>query len=234
MSFVFCSERHLFEPATPPAKSNTNSCTTYAPWPKHRVPLVPDDSRLRAGCCGAIPQPARAAIRQSKLLTKGEQIRWDSGDVKVFSRKRNRGHSQLRFKSCRHAAATYNKNETNHYIHTLSLTSRVICFCGGQFHAGADNSARNQRDRSGETQTSGDQSNSSPDINTTAAIRRAIMHDDSLSMMAKNVKIVAENGAVTLRGPVKSAAEKAKIAELAQNAAQGAKIDNQLEVKAAE
>jgi len=60
------------------------------------------------------------------------------------------------------------------------------------------------------------------------------MHDDSLSMMAKNVKIVAENGAVTLRGPVKSAAEKAKIAELAQNAAQGAKIDNQLEVKASE
>ena len=60
------------------------------------------------------------------------------------------------------------------------------------------------------------------------------MHDDSLSMMAKNVKIVAENGAVTLRGSVKSAAEKAKIAQLAHNAAQGAKIDNQLVVKAAD
>jgi hyperosmotically inducible protein len=98
----------------------------------------------------------------------------------------------------------------------------------------ADNSGRNTRDRSGETQTSGDQSNSSPDIKTTAAIRRAIMRDDSLSMMAKNVKIVAENGAVTLRGPVKSAAEKAKIAQLAQNAAQGVRIDNQIEVKASE
>ena len=98
----------------------------------------------------------------------------------------------------------------------------------------ADNSGRNTRDRSGETQTSGDQSNSSPDIKTTAAIRRAIMHDDSLSMMAKNVKIVAVNGAVTLRGPVKNSAEKAKIAQLAQNAAQGAKIDNQVEVKASE
>ena len=98
----------------------------------------------------------------------------------------------------------------------------------------ADNSGRNARDRSDETQTSGDQSNSSPDIKTTAAIRRAIMHDDSLSMMAKNVKIIADNGAVTLRGPVKSAAEKTKIAQLAQNAAQGAKIDNQLEVKALE
>ena len=127
-------------------------------------------------------------------------------------------------------------------INMKRITISILClsivaasaFAEDNSTPAADNSARNQRDRSGESQTSGDQSNSSPDIKTTAAIRRAIMHDDSLSMMAKNVKIVAENGAVTLRGPVKSAAEKAKIAELAQNAAQGAKIDNQLEVKASE
>jgi osmotically-inducible protein OsmY len=35
-----------------------------------------------------------------------------------------------------------------------------------------------------------------------------------------------------LRGPVKTEAEKTKIAELAQSAAGNAKIDNQLEVKA--
>ena len=98
----------------------------------------------------------------------------------------------------------------------------------------ADNSGRNKRDRTGETQTSGDQSNSSQDIKTTAAIRRAVMHDDSLSMTAKNVKIITENGVVTLRGPVKSAEEKAKIAQLAQSAAGEAKIENQLEVKMAE
>ena len=50
--------------------------------------------------------------------------------------------------------------------------------------------------------------------------------------MAKNVKIVTANGTVTLRGPVKSDAEKAKIAELAQSAGSNVKIDNQLEVKA--
>jgi hyperosmotically inducible protein len=119
-------------------------------------------------------------------------------------------------------------------ISILCLSVVVVSAFAEDTPTPADNSGRNERDRSGETQTSGDQSNSSPDIKTTAAIRRAIMHDDSLSMMAKNVKIVAENGAVTLRGPVKSAAEKAKIAQLAQNAAQGAKIDNQLEVKASE
>ena len=98
----------------------------------------------------------------------------------------------------------------------------------------ADNSARNKRDRSGETQTSGDQSNSSANIKVTAAIRRAIVHDGSLSMMAKNVKIITENGVVMLRGPVKSEAEKTKIAELARAHAGSAKVEDHLEVKASE
>ena len=98
----------------------------------------------------------------------------------------------------------------------------------------ADNSGRNKRDRSGETQTSDDQSNSSADTKTTAAIRRAIMQEDSLSTMAKNVKIITENGVVTLRGPVKSEAEKTKIAELAKTHAGNAKVEDQLEVKASE
>jgi osmotically-inducible protein OsmY len=97
----------------------------------------------------------------------------------------------------------------------------------------ADNSARNERDRSGETKTSGDQSNSKADIKTTAAIRRAVLRDHALSMMAKNAKIITENGMVTLRGPVKSDQEKATIEKLARAAAPDARIDNQLEVKEA-
>ena len=96
----------------------------------------------------------------------------------------------------------------------------------------ADNTSKNQRDRSGETRTSGDQSNSNEDIQLTATIRRAVVKDHSLSATAKNVKIITANGTVTLRGPVKNDAEKTKIAELAQQAAGNAKIDNQLEVKA--
>lgn len=96
----------------------------------------------------------------------------------------------------------------------------------------ADNSGRNERDRSGQTETSGDQSNSSADIKTTATIRRALMHESSLSMTAKNVKIITENGVVTLRGPVMTEAEKTKIVELAKTHAGTAKIEDQLEVKA--
>ena len=79
--------------------------------------------------------------------------------------------------------------------------------------------------------SSGDQSNSQEDVKITAAIRRAVVGDHSLSATAKNVKIITANGLVTLRGPVKNDAEKAKIAELAQSAAGNAKINNQLEVK---
>lgn len=99
--------------------------------------------------------------------------------------------------------------------------------------APADNSARNARDRSGETQTSGDQSNTKPDIQTTAAIRRAVMKDSSLSMTAKNVKIITADGVVTLRGPVNTAAEKSAIEKDAKAAAGKATINNQIEVKAA-
>jgi osmotically-inducible protein OsmY len=98
--------------------------------------------------------------------------------------------------------------------------------------APADNTAKNERDRSGETPTSGDQSNNPEDIKITAAIRRAIVGENSLSMTAKNVKIITAEGKVTLRGPVKNDEEKAMIAKLAQSAAGEAKIDNQLEVTA--
>ena len=94
-----------------------------------------------------------------------------------------------------------------------------------------DNSGKNERDRSSETKTSGDQSNSSEDTKITADVRRAIVKDSSLTMTAKNVKVITAGGIVTLRGPVKSAEEKTKIEQLAAAAAGGAKIDNQLEIK---
>lgn len=94
-----------------------------------------------------------------------------------------------------------------------------------------DNTAKNERDRSGETQTSGDQSNSPADLKITQAIRQALMKDSELSMTAKNIKVITVNGQVTLRGPVTTAQEKSKIDQLAKSAAGGAHIDDQLDVK---
>jgi|SRR5690348_13706274 hyperosmotically inducible protein len=95
----------------------------------------------------------------------------------------------------------------------------------------ADNTAINERDRSSESQTSGDQANNSADLKITQAIRQALMKDGELSMTAKNIKVITNNGRVTLRGPVKTAQEKAKVDQLARSAAGGAKIDDQLDVK---
>ncbi|MBA3272451.1 MAG: BON domain-containing protein [Chthoniobacterales bacterium] len=95
----------------------------------------------------------------------------------------------------------------------------------------ADNTGKNERDRDGDSKTSGDQSNSPEDIKITADIRRAVVADDSLTMTATNVKIITADGVVTLRGPVNTAAEKAKIGEIAQKHAGKAKVENQLEVK---
>jgi hyperosmotically inducible periplasmic protein len=94
-----------------------------------------------------------------------------------------------------------------------------------------DNTATNERDRSGETKTSGDQSNRSADLKITQAIRQALMRDRELSMTAKNIKVITANGQVTLRGPVRSAQEKTKIDQIAKSAAGGAQIDDQLDVK---
>jgi hyperosmotically inducible periplasmic protein len=111
------------------------------------------------------------------------------------------------------------------------LSAFSLAALAGNEKVKPDNTATNERDRSGETQTSGDQANSSADLKTTQAIRQALMKDRELSTTAKNIKVVTANGQVTLRGPVKTVQEKAKIDQLAKSAAGGAKIDNQLDVK---
>ena len=93
-----------------------------------------------------------------------------------------------------------------------------------------DNTNVNKRDVNEQTLTPLDQSNSEADINITQSIRKSIM-SENFSMNAKNIKIITQNGDVTLRGPVDSSAESVRIAELAK-AVPGLKtLNNQLEVK---
>ena len=94
-----------------------------------------------------------------------------------------------------------------------------------------DNSAVNVRDRAPDAMTADQQSNAKSDVELTREIRQAVVKDDSLSMLAHNVKIVAANGSVILRGPVKTEQEKVAIANKAQQIAGPNKVDNQLEVK---
>src|SRR3984893_13367580 len=97
-----------------------------------------------------------------------------------------------------------------------------------------DNTGINVRDRNAGAMTAGQQSNSSGDLALSRRIRRSIMKDDSLSTMAKNVKIVSANGGVTLRGPVKTEKEKSRVAAKAKAIAGVDNVDDQLEVKSAQ
>jgi len=95
----------------------------------------------------------------------------------------------------------------------------------------ADNTARNVRDQNDSAVTPLDQGNTKADLDITRNIRKQIMADKELSVDAKNVKIITQNGHVTLRGPVKSAEEKNQIGEMAHTAAHADNVENHLEVK---
>lgn len=95
-----------------------------------------------------------------------------------------------------------------------------------------DNATRNVRDRGGRTLTPADQGNHITDVKITQQIRKAVTGADDFSVNAKNVKIITVGGRVTLRGPVRTAAEKSAIAEMAVRVAGVENVDNQLEIAA--
>jgi hypothetical protein len=98
-------------------------------------------------------------------------------------------------------------------------------------NADADNSRVNTRDRSSAALTPMDQGSSAGDRTITQQIRRDLMKDKTLSFTAKNVKVITINGKVTLRGPVKSEAERSAIEAAARRAVGGSgQVDSQLEI----
>lgn len=93
------------------------------------------------------------------------------------------------------------------------------------------NTGLNKRDQSGAGLTAEDQGGSEADREISRQVRRAITSNDQLSTGAKNVKVITQNGKVTLRGPVASDEEKQAVAAAAQRVSGVTSVDNQLEVK---
>jgi osmotically-inducible protein OsmY len=93
-----------------------------------------------------------------------------------------------------------------------------------------DNTKSNERDRSKAKPVPPHQNENSSDLKLTQDIRRAITKDKSLSTYAHNVKIVTQNGNVTLRGPVRSAEEKASVEAKAAEVAGANRVKSELEV----
>jgi len=93
-----------------------------------------------------------------------------------------------------------------------------------------DNTAVNERDRNSTAKTPIDQNENKKDIAITADIRKRVV-DTKMSVKAQNVKIITQNGKVTLRGPVDTDEEKQQIEDIARDVAGGENVDSQLEVK---
>lgn len=93
-----------------------------------------------------------------------------------------------------------------------------------------DNTKTNERDRQPGQPTADDQKNNRTDLQITQEIREALVADKSLSTYAHNVKVIARNGKVTLKGPVRTADEKKVVETKAAEVAGAANITNQLSV----
>lgn len=102
---------------------------------------------------------------------------------------------------------------------------------GQQAAPAVDNSKVNERDRSKNEPTADQQKDNRSDRDITQQIRRSIWKDKSLSTYAHNVKIIARDGMVTLKGPVRSEEEKRAVEAKANEVAGAEKVTSQLEVK---
>jgi hyperosmotically inducible periplasmic protein len=94
----------------------------------------------------------------------------------------------------------------------------------------ADNTKVNQRDRNQAEPTADQQKENSTDRQLAQQIRRALAKDKSLSSSAHNVKIIAQNGGVTLKGPVNSQQEKQAVEAKAAEIAGAGKVNSELQV----
>ena len=96
--------------------------------------------------------------------------------------------------------------------------------------APADNTKVNKRDRAQGATTADQQKENASDREITQKIRRALMDDKSLSTYAHNVKVVTQDGQVTLKGPVRSEDEKTTVEAKATEVAGVGHVVNQLSI----
>jgi hyperosmotically inducible protein len=94
----------------------------------------------------------------------------------------------------------------------------------------ADNTKTNKGDQSTGAMTADQQKMNPTDRDLTKKIRMALHHDSSLSNYAHNIKIISQDGKVTLKGPVRSDDEKSAIEAKATEVAGQGNVTNQLTV----
>ena len=78
--------------------------------------------------------------------------------------------------------------------------------------------------------TAAQQKDNASDRELAQKIRRAVVADKTLSTYAHNVKIVAQNGQVTLKGPVRTDDEKKSVEAKATEVAGAGRVTNDITI----
>jgi hyperosmotically inducible protein len=129
-------------------------------------------------------------------------------------------------------------NRTLHNLSRLLIPLGSLVFCTALLaapipryqdaqQAAPDNTRKNQD----QTNPTADQQKMNPtDRAITQKIRKAIHADNSLSTYAHNIKIITQDGKVTLRGPVRSETEKTNLEAKAVSVAGQDNVIDQLEI----
>ncbi len=109
----------------------------------------------------------------------------------------------------------------------------ALCIFGlTAFAQEPDNTKTNKQDREAGAPTADQQKNNVTDRDLSKRIRQSIVSDKTLSTYAHNVKIISQNGMVTLKGPVRSEEEKSAIeAKAVEVVGDKTKVSNQMSVK---
>jgi hyperosmotically inducible protein len=107
----------------------------------------------------------------------------------------------------------------------------VGCSIGLAGAQAPDNTKVNERDKAKSQPTADQAKNSATDRDIMQKIRKAVVADKSLSTYGHNVKIISQQGKVTLKGPVHTDEEKKNIEAKAVEVAGAGNVTNMLEVK---
>jgi hyperosmotically inducible protein len=97
-------------------------------------------------------------------------------------------------------------------------------------HTAPDNTRANKGDADKGATTADQQKMNPADRELARKIRASITDDKALSTYAHNVKIIAQDGKVTLKGPVRTEKEKADIEAKAAAVAGAGNVTNEIEV----
>jgi len=128
------------------------------------------------------------------------------------------------------------KHRISRVINTLLLSAAcsLVALPAIAQQPAPDNTKVNKADRAKGAVTADQQKENPADRDLAKKIRQSVVADKSLSTYAHNVKIVAQGGQVTLKGPVRTEAEKTSIAAKATEIAGADKVTNEITVTAAD